>query len=82
MKTRFEYDYSSRDKDFEKVVLDMAKHHWVYNDEVEEFHLELEKEFNLNEGERVIIEGIGVALITYKAVDISENIIIYAIEEE
>lgn len=93
MKTRFGYDLNiecfvnsaNPQKAFDDYLQKLAESGWVYNDELEEIQLEIEKEINLSEGDRVILDGDGfymMSLVEWKAFDILNDLIIYHIEEE
>ena len=56
------------------------KHGWQINKEDEEVFMIIDKEINLNEGDRVDIYGI--YLVRWKCINILDEIIEYALEEE
>ena len=53
---------------------------WIFDKDNEEVFMIIDKEINLNEGDRVNIAGI--RLVEWKCVDILGDFIEYALEEE
>ena len=53
---------------------------WLLDKESEEVYMILDKEINLNEGDRVDI--LGIRLVTWKCLNVMEDIIEYSLEEE
>ena len=88
MKTRFEInkevflDNGTLPECYEYYEKYLKQCGFVLDKEREEVFKEFDRSIILNEGDRIVMDGIGVKIITGKYYDIDNDIMIYILEEE
>ena len=88
MKTRF--DFSPEVFKIEGNLLDCYHYYeqnlkefgFILDKEEEAVYKEFDKEITLNEGDRVILDGIGIRIITWRCYDIDKDLMTYVLIEE
>lgn len=88
MKTRF--DFSREVFSIDGNLLDCYDYYeqnlkefgFILDKEEEAVYKELDKEIILNEGDRVILDGIGLSIITWRCYDIDKDLMTYVLIEE
>lgn len=88
MKTRF--DFSPEVFNIDGNLLDCYDYYeqnlkefgFILDKEEEAVYKEFDKEITLNEGDRVILDGIGLRIITWRCYDIDKDLMIYVLIEE
>ena len=88
MKTRF--DFSPEVFNIDGNLLDCYDYYeqnlkefgFILDKEEEAVYKEFDKEITLNEGDRVILDGIGLRIITWRCYDIDKDLMTYVLIEE
>tara|TARA_R110000868_G_scaffold112930_4_gene303611 strand:+ start:7297 stop:7563 length:267 start_codon:yes stop_codon:yes gene_type:complete len=88
MKTRF--DFSPEVFSIDGNLLDCYDYYeqnlkefgFILDKEEEAVYKEFDKEITLNEGDRVILDGIGLRIITWRCYDIDKDLMTYVLIEE
>jgi hypothetical protein len=88
MKTRF--DFSPEVFKIEGNLLDCYDYYeqnlkefgFILDKEEEAVYKEFDKEITLNEGDRVVLDGIGLRIITWRCYDIDKDLMTYVLIEE
>lgn len=55
---------------------------FILNKEEEAVYKEFDKEITLNEGDRVVLDGMGIRIITWRCYDIDKDLMTYVLIEE
>jgi hypothetical protein len=88
MKTRFDFssEVFQRDGDlldcYDYYEENLKEFGFILNKEEEAVYKEFDKEITLNEGDRVILDGIGLRIITWRCYDIDKDLMTYVLIEE
>ena len=88
MKTRFDFspEVFQRDGDlldcYDYYEQNLKEFGFILDKEEEAVYKEFDKEITLNEGDRVVLDGIGLRIITWRCYDIDNDLMIYVLIEE
>jgi hypothetical protein len=55
---------------------------FILDKEEEAVYKDFDKEITLNEGDRVVLDGIGLRIITWRCYDIDKDLMTYVLREE
>lgn len=88
MKTRFDFspEVFQTDRDlldcYDYYEQNLKEFGFILDKEQEAVYKEFDKEITLNEGDRVVLDGMGIRIITWRCYDIDNDLMIYVLIEE